>query len=141
MKEAVSKMNNIVYFEINNWFAGRDYPDKEPFISWLGDDINQQFWDDNWCKKNKLCVTYELIDMSQNFKVTATYDWVKENCPCILEKEYARFVYNLNESDYDDEDTEFYEDFRYGSGPFLKWCEHNFGCHEYNNEEGGWYEF
>lgn len=134
-------MNNIVYFEINNWFAGSDYPDTEPFISWLSDDLNQKFLDDAWCKKNKLCVTYELIDMSQNFKVTATYGWVKENCPCLLEKEYSQFVCDMNESDYDDEDAEFYEDFRYGSGPFLKWCEENFGCHEYDNENDVWYEF
>ena len=25
----------VVYFELNNWFSGRDYPDAEPFLSWM----------------------------------------------------------------------------------------------------------
>lgn len=26
---------DIVYFEVNNWIQGRDYPDEEPFLSWM----------------------------------------------------------------------------------------------------------
>lgn len=30
-------LDNIIYFEMNNWFAGRDYPDCEPFLTWMRD--------------------------------------------------------------------------------------------------------
>lgn len=30
-------MEEIVYFEINNWFAGRDYPNDEIFYKWIKD--------------------------------------------------------------------------------------------------------
>jgi hypothetical protein len=26
---------NVVYFQLNNWMPGDDYPDVEPFNSWL----------------------------------------------------------------------------------------------------------
>ena len=42
-------MEEIIYFEINNWFAGRDYPNEEPFKQWVKD---EQFSDDAWCKEN-----------------------------------------------------------------------------------------
>ena len=82
-------MNDIVYFELNNWFVGRDYPDAEPFLSWMRDDLNQTFRDEKWVKENKLCVVFTLIDMSQNYCITATKDWVLKNCPDLLsDKEY-----------------------------------------------------
>ena len=82
-------MKDIVYFELNNWFAGRDYPDAEPFLSWMGDDLSQTFRDEKWVKENKLCVVFTPIDVSQNYCITATKDWVLENCPDLLsDKEY-----------------------------------------------------
>ena len=82
-------MNDIVYFELNNWFVGRDYPDAEPFLSWMRDDLNQTFRNEKWVKENKLCVVFSPIDMSQNYCITATKDWVLENCPDLLsDKEY-----------------------------------------------------
>lgn len=82
-------MNGIVYFELNNWFAGEDYPDAEPFLTWMRDDLNQTFRDEKWVKENKLCVVFTPIDMSQNYCITATKDWVLKNCPDLLsDKEY-----------------------------------------------------
>ena len=87
-------MEDIVYFELNNWFVGEDYPDAEPFLSWLRDDTNQTFRNEEWVKENKLCVVFTPIDMSQNYCITATKDWVLENCPDLLsDKEYdTRFI-------------------------------------------------
>lgn len=36
-------MNDIVYFELNNWFRGRDYPNDEPFVSWMSNDLQLKF--------------------------------------------------------------------------------------------------
>jgi hypothetical protein len=36
-------MEEIIYFELDNWFGGRDYPDTEPFNSWMDDDLNLAF--------------------------------------------------------------------------------------------------
>ena len=36
-------MDNIIYFELNNWFSERDFPDDEPFISWFEDDLKISF--------------------------------------------------------------------------------------------------
>ena len=82
-------MKDIVYFELNNWFAGRDYPNAEPFLSWLRNDFNQTLLSDEWAKENKLCIVATPIDMSMNYCVTATKEWVLENCPDLLsDKEY-----------------------------------------------------
>ena len=79
----------IVYFELNNWMSGRDYPNTEPFTSWLHDDLLQTLANDEWAKKNKLCIIAFPLDMSCNYLITATKDWVLENCPDLLSnKEY-----------------------------------------------------
>jgi len=77
-------MNNIIYFELNNWSPGKDYPAEEPFITWMGNDLRLKFNNENWVKENKLCVVAGLVDMSINFCITATKDWVEENCPKLL---------------------------------------------------------
>jgi len=92
-------MKDIVYFELNNWFSGRDYPDAEPFITWLGDDLHIKFDDEEWVKDNKLCVLEDLIDMSQNFCITAPKEWVQKNCPELLTK-YKEFLREENEDGY-----------------------------------------
>lgn len=84
-------MNEIVYFELNNWFAERDYPDAEPFLSWMCDDLQIQFVNEQWVKDNRLCVVASFVDMSQNFCITATKEWVEENCPTIL-TEHSKFL-------------------------------------------------
>ena len=124
-------MDEVIFFELNNWFAGSDYPDCGPFLTWMKDDLHIPFSNNGWCIQNKICVIFEMIDMSQNFKITATRSWIEENCPCILTNKYAKFICNLDVSKYDTNCTEYDEQFRYGYGPFLKYCESNFGSHFY----------
>ena len=85
------KKNDIVYFELNNWFGGIHYPDEEPFISWME---NFKFEDLNWVIENQLCVHYDLIVMSSNYCITAKREWVEKKCPRLLNdsKLYNRFV-------------------------------------------------
>lgn len=58
---------DVVYFELNNWFADRDSPASEPFMSWM---------------KN---------DMSRNFLITASRVWAESECPELLSK-YKEFL-------------------------------------------------
>lgn len=76
--------DTIIYFEINNWFSGRDYPDREPFTTKWITSYGGIFNNDAWCKENKLCVVAKTIDMAQNWCITANKAWVLENCPYIL---------------------------------------------------------
>ena len=46
-------MEEIIHFEINNWFAGRDFLDDEIFRKWIND---YQFRADEWCREYKICV-------------------------------------------------------------------------------------
>lgn len=108
---------NIIYFEVNNWFAGRDFPDDEPFISWLRNDLKIQFRNEQWVKENRLCVVADFVDMSQNFCVTATKDWVEKNCPNLL-TDYTKFLRNP------DEDGIVYGQFGH---EFLPYKEENIG--------------
>lgn len=102
-------MDDIIYFELNNWFCGRDYPNAEPFITWMSDDLNIKFNDENWVKEQELCVTTCFIDMSQNFCITAPKKWVKKNCPELLTK-YKKFLVYPDEygNVYGKFDTYFY---------------------------------
>jgi len=115
---------DIVYFTLNNWIAGDHYPDAEPFKSWLSDDGNQYFMNDDWCKENELCVYCGFIDQSFNYTISAKKEWVEKNCPELLTK-YSVFVIstgpNKDIPDYD-----------YWYQPFRKYCEENFGCEFYD---------
>lgn len=124
---------DIVYFELNNWFAGRDYPNAEPFLSWMKDDLNQKFRDEEWIKENKLVVVESLVDMSMNFCITATKEWVENNCPELLYT-YENFVRKPEDG----------EDVPYGifGCPFLEYEEENIGYHNTDEIEcDGYYQY
>lgn len=84
-------MDKIIYFELNNWIPGIFYPDDEPFRLWMKNDLQIKFDDENWVKKSRLCVVRELIDMSSNYCITATREWVMNNCPKLL-TDYTEFL-------------------------------------------------
>ena len=114
----------IIYFELNNWFSGRDYPNAEPFLSWIQCNKENkyyiQFRDESWIKENKLVVVESLVDMSMNFCITATKEWVEQNCPELLSI-YKEFI---RQPDEDDEAPYG----RFGC-PFLEYEENNIGYH------------
>lgn len=142
-------MEEIIYFELDNWFGGRDYPDAEPFISWMRDDLNLTFSNEEWCKENKLCVEAGPIDMSTCFCIAAPRSWVEENCPKLLTDEECGTTFII--SYYDKElgkrvDKEKYEHCSYSKfickpeadgkvygnlskWPFREYKEENFGVH------------
>lgn len=80
-------MKEIVYFEFNDWIAGKDFPNDEIFRKWI---IDNQFKDNEWCIENKLCVLCGAIDMSMNYCVAAPRTWVEKHCPKLLtDEEYT----------------------------------------------------
>ena len=81
-------MKEVVYFELNNWFIGRDYPNEEPFVTWIRED---RFSDDTWLKENKLVCVKSFVDMSLNFCISASRQWVEENCPKLLSKDSMNY--------------------------------------------------
>ena len=115
----------IIFFELNNWFADADYPAAEPFLTWIGNDLNIYFNNDDWVKENKLCVVRSIIDMSINFCITTTKSWVEKNCPELLTK-YTKFLR------FPDEDG--YIEGRFGND-FLEYKEENIGTTEDNDDE------
>lgn len=103
-------MENIIKFSLNNWSAGRDYPEDLPFtIEYSG-----PLFDDEYCKNNKICVNAGLVDMSCNLAVVAPRCWVEKECPCIIG---SKFEY----------DSEAYCD-RFGL-EFPEYSEENYGYH------------
>lgn len=142
-------MMDIIYFELNNWFSGRDYPNAEPFKTWCGNDLNLYFLNEEWVKQNKLVVVATNIDMSVNWCITTTKKWVEENCPKLLSDE-STFVTSIISSKggekeiveeypyskflrFPDEDGEVYG--RFGC-PFLEYSEENFGISWWDEYEG-----
>lgn len=109
----------VVYFEMNNWFSERDYPNEEPFITWFSHDLNLWFEDEAWVKANKLCVVTHLVDMATNFLVTAPLEWVNTNCHKLLTN-YTQFLRSP------DKDGKVYGQF---GTHFLKWSLANIGVH------------
>ena len=88
----------VVYFELNDWFAGEDYPCAEPFLTWCGNDRNLYFCNENFVKENKLCVVQQVIDMSINWCITAPKSFVLKYCPKLLSDETTstKFVRTCN---------------------------------------------
>lgn len=115
----------VVYFELNNWMRGKHYPNDEPFISWIGNDLSIRFNNEEWVKDNKLCIVKSTIDMSQNFCITATKEWVEHNCSKLL-TEYREFLR------FPDEDGYVYG--RFGN-EFLEYEEENIGITEYYDDD------
>ena len=111
--------DKIIYFELNNWSPVRDYPDVFPFDVWMEDDENLAFENEDWVTNNELCVVLSLVDMSVNFCVTATEEWVKWNCPELLTT-YSSFLREPNEK------GEVYG--RWGN-IFLPYSKNNIGVH------------
>lgn len=154
---------DVVYFSVNNWMSGSDYPPLECFHKWLGNDLNQTFRNDEWCKENKLCVYYGMVDMSTNYTVSAPREWVEKNCPELLtDEEYTyitrRGTYKKkglfrktelvwenieNKKKYSDfvytpeEGEEYPENSRIGDMPFREYCEENFGSEYYETNWWG----
>ena len=85
-------MKDIVCFEVDNWIAGKDYPAEEPFLAWMGNDLQLKFMDEKWCKENKLCVKITNIDMSVCFLVTCKREWIEKNCPCLFTDNNSKFI-------------------------------------------------
>ena len=120
----IDTRDDIIYFELNNWSTGKDYPDSEPFLSWIKDN---KFRDENWIKENKLVVVESIVDMSLNYCVAATKEWVQSKCPELLTK-YTQFIR------YEEDDD--LPEGRFGC-PFLEYNEDNIGCHYAVEEEDG----
>ena len=155
--------NNVIYFSVNNWISGENYPPTENFKKWLRDDFNQSFRNDEWCKENKLCVYYGCVDMSQNYTISAPREWVEKNCPELLtDDEYIYITrtgtykkksifskdtelvwedveHKKKYSDfvYDPKDVEEGECDRVGDMPFREYCEANFGSKYYETNWWG----
>lgn len=164
-KEVIKQVNNddkVIYISVNNWFCGRDYPDTPNFRKWMGDDLNQNFQSDKWCKENKLCVYHGVWDMSSNYTISAPREWVLENCPELLtdneytytskigkpkemkdgkfEYEWVTEAHTKKYSDFvhrpDPEYPDETPDPDYFGMPFRDYCEENFGSEYY--ETGYW---
>lgn len=87
-------MDNIIYFELNNWFVERYFPDDEPFNTWFEDNLKIPFDNEDWVKENKLCVVFvvfNFVDTSSDYCITATKQWVEKNCPKLL-TDYKHFL-------------------------------------------------
>ena len=90
----LSKSMEVVYFELNNWFCERDYPNEEPFLTWMHDKNSSfpyKLLNENFVKENELCVIAFPYDMSLNFLVTAKKSWVEKTCPSLLTK-FTKFL-------------------------------------------------
>lgn len=117
----------IIYFELNNWMPNEFYPDAEPFKTWTSYE-HFNFDNEEWIKENKLVVVRTVVDMSANWCITATKEWVLKNCPELLTK-YTKFLR------YPDEDGELpYGEISYNT-PFYEYTDENIGWHFIDDED------
>ena len=116
--------DEIVYFELNNWRPGEDYPDASPYKEWLNNDVNQQFLNESWVKENGIVVTASLLDMSYNFEIAAPKSWVERNCPTLL-TDYREFLR------HPDEDGNVYG----RCAKFVEYSPENIGVHWWYGDE------
>lgn len=91
----VNKHSNLIHIWLNNW-SNKYCPPEEPFLTWLDDD-NLTLCDNQWMsKQDGITACYSLVDMSINFAVTATEEWVRKNCPILLENQDYRKKFTID---------------------------------------------
>ena len=79
----------LIKFTLNDWVAGRDYPDIEPINTWMSSkELRNFLCNDKWCKDNKLSVIFGIVDMSADFCIIAPKEWVQKVCPEIIGSEF-----------------------------------------------------
>lgn len=85
--------SDAVYFELNMWEPGTFYPNESPFTDWIALRGNKGLLldDINFVKDNKLCVVVTIIDQSVNYCISASRDWVEQQCPNLLTK-HTKFL-------------------------------------------------
>ena len=108
--------DDIIYFELSTCLYG--IPDHEPFASWANNNFFSTFNNKNWIYQNKLCVVKTFIGESNIFCITATREWVEDNCPKLLLNFYRRF------RRFSDENGVVKGTFGI---KFLKYCDENIG--------------
>ena len=91
----------------------------------MRNDLRIPFRNETRVKENRLCVVFSFIDMSQNFCITATREWVEKNCPKLL-TDYKKFLRQP------DEDGDVQGRF---SQWFLPYSEENIGIKFIDTEE------
>ena len=137
-------MEELVYFELNNWTPDKDYPNKPQFTKWVGnvltDSDNNEDWekdtfcDNEYAKKNELVISFGLVDMSFDFCVVAKKSWVEKNCPSLLDEDSRFLAQKIL-----DEENEEYES--HWGLPFLEYNHDNFGFHYFSERydpDGGY---
>lgn len=128
-------MEELVYFEVNNWIPGRYYPDNFTFDKWVGnedtdDDEDDSLWrrntffDDEFLKKNELVISFGFIDQSFDFCVVAKKSWVEQNCPSLLNED-SKFLAMMRDGKLES---------NFGI-PYLEYTAENFGFHYFHKEK------
>ena len=137
--------DEIIYFELNDWFLGRDYPP----IDGIEELMFGAFDNDEYCFENRLCVLRGPYDMSLNLCVSAERSWVEQNLPQLLTDESYSYSYSRCYGENTKEmvvDFKKYKDFlRFPSNGkdvygrfgwrFLTHCKENYGVHYYDYYE------
>ena len=73
---------NVIYFELNDWHKTDSYPPLPIFQKWVKE---RKFSDEDWCKRNRLCVIAASPDEPlQHWLVTAPLEFVAEYCPELI---------------------------------------------------------
>ena len=147
-------MEDVVYFELNNWFAVEDYPNAEPFLTWCGNARNLYFDNEQFVKENELCVVRLIVDMSVNWCITAKRSWVEQHCPKLLSDEFTEgeFVQGSISGEMRYTKTKKYKEFlrfpeeddthvygRFGT-EFLPWTPENVGIHDDGDLDDSYYD-
>lgn len=123
------RQGTIVYFQCNNWTP---YPEEASrFIyDYLEGDFCSEDPDstsvlktpeeiDKWIRENDLCINQDLYDMSNQYWVTTTKEWLEENFPELLGVA----------SEIPEDDLWVGDHMN-----FLQYREENVGCHLVENE-------
>ena len=118
----------IIYFELNDWFPVDFYPNCEPFLTWMENETDgSPLRDENWLKENKICVKSFAVDMSISFLITAPKSFVEKVCPALLEEENRKFLRypdegkDVPESNMEDESFLPYTEENIGKIVYTEW--------------------
>lgn len=91
-EEQASRLPEVIFFSVGSGTGL--YPTCEPFYTWLSSLLQPIFHDKEWLAKQDITVVEEKAENHLPiFYISASREWFLRECPCLLEPEFRKYLF------------------------------------------------